>query len=97
MSAPVKNRRVESRSCIEPEGSAASLRFQGSNIPVLILDESMHGASVVLVEPMNRPIEADDEVTFSTAVRAVPSRVAHVSRIPLGESSILRLGLEMAD
>lgn len=88
-------RRESYRIPIEGEHGTGSIVAGLKRLPVLLLDESVHGLGMVAVRPGD--IAIGGEVTFESNVRHASGRIGVLRHLTEHERDIVRIGLEWTD
>lgn len=88
-------RRDSLRKPVEGEGAVGLLVSGHKRLPVLLLDESVHGLGMVAVRPGD--VRVGGEVVFESAVRRVRGRIGILRHVTEHENDICRIGVEWTD
>lgn len=88
-------RRNTNRVPIEGEHGIGSLQCGHKKLPVLLLDESVHGLGLVAVRPGT--LDVGGEVTFESSVRHADGRIGLLKHMTEHERDIFRIGIEWTD
>lgn len=90
-----EERRLSLRKPVEGEDAFGLLVIDRAQIPVLIINESIHGLGLVAIS--RKQLQPGMEVTFQSKFRRVESRIANLKHVAVWDAHICRIGLQWVD